>query len=175
MVQPRLVDELVEEKLEMTYAERNDLSFRDATIRDVLSTKKNKRIDYISPDETVLKAIGAMSSNKIGALLVKDKGDGVVGIFTERDYLNKVVLKGRASPTTKVQDVMTPSPICVTDNTGVLKCMHLMTNRRFRHLPVLNADNEIVGLVSIGDLVKAVIDQYSETVSFLRAYIERTY
>jgi len=155
--------------------ENDSFSFRDARVSEVLLTKAHKDVHFVMDTDYVIKAIRVMSESKIGAVLVKNNENHIVGIFTERDYLNKVVLKGHSSPSTRMSEVMTDHLYCVGDNTSVLKCMHLMTNYRFRHLPVINTDKQLLGMVSIGDLVKTVITQYKETVSFLRDFIEHSY
>uniref|UniRef100_A0A6B2LP56 CBS domain-containing protein n=1 Tax=Arcella intermedia TaxID=1963864 RepID=A0A6B2LP56_9EUKA len=115
-----------------------------------------------------------MNDKKIGALLVKDYQGKICGIITERDYLNKVALKGLRSWETKVSSIMTPNPRGVTPRATVMRCLTLMTHYRFRHLVVLSeSDQAVIGLVSIGDLVKAVLEQYKETIYFLREYIEK--
>jgi len=130
----------------------------------------------VQDDAYVLHAIRLMSSSKIGSVLVKDADGNVVGIFTERDYMNKIALKGRSSSSTKMRDAMTTQLYVVANNASVLKCMDIMTNHKIRHLPVMDmSTNELLGIVSIGDLVKAVIVQYKDTVSFLRDFIEHSY
>jgi len=168
------MDELVGD----THANAQDkLSFRDAPVREVLKNKKSGgEVMYVQDEDYVLHAIRMMSNSKIGAILVKDTDGNVTGIFTERDYLNKIALKGKSSSSTKMRDVMTTGLYCVSDKASVLKCMEIMTTHKFRHLPVMDmSNNELLGLLSIGDLVKTVNDQYKDTVSFLRDFIEHSY
>jgi len=104
---------------------------------------------------------------------VKDAKGDVVGIITERDYLNKVALSGLKSPDTLVKSIMTSSPMTVSLQATVMRCLAIMTHYRFRNLIVVDKEKKLVGLVSIGDLVKAVLEQYKETIYYLREYIEK--
>lgn len=142
-------------------------------VKNILQTK-GTTVFHISPDETVFKAIEKMASKNIGALLVLD-GDGeLVGIITERDYRNRVILKGRTSKETPVRDIMSTGLYCVKPTEKVETCMALMTDRKIRHLPVVE-DDELKGIVSIGDLVKAVITKQKVEIHNLRDYITGTY
>jgi len=173
IVKPRLVDDIVGEKM---MKQEDTVTFQDSIISEVLLKKQGPAtVHFVQEDDFVLKAIRMMSEHRIGAVLVRNQDGNVVGIFTERDYLNKMILKGNTSASTRIYEVMTTHLYCVGDNTSVLKCMHLMTTHKFRHLPVVNLNNELLGVLSIGDLVKSVIDQYKETVTFLREFIERSY
>jgi CBS domain-containing protein len=123
----------------------------------------------ISPDASVLDAIKLMAEKSIGALAVME-GSELCGIVTERDYARKVILKGRASDDTPVKDIMTPNVFTTTGDETVQVCMNMMTDRKIRHLPVL--DGELVeGMISIGDLVKAVIADQKEEIEHLEHYI----
>jgi CBS domain-containing protein len=142
------------------------------TICTVLA-HKGKEVWQISPTATVFEAIAEMADRGVGALLVVSQGD-LVGIISERDYARKVILQGRSSQHTTVNEIMTPSPITVTPEYTVEECMKIMTLRRIRHLPVL--ENEaIAGVVSIGDLVRAIIATQAYTIDQLHMYISATY
>ena len=134
-----------------------------------LLREKSNRVWSVSPDTSVYDAIALMAEKNIGALLVMSDSK-LVGIMSERDYARKVVLAGRSSRETKVSDVMASRVIFVKPSETVEECMALMTNKRIRHLPVM-ADNELVGLVSIGDLVKAVIEEQKFIIGQLENYI----
>ncbi len=130
---------------------------------------KGNAVYTITPEAPVLNAIRTMAERRVGALLVL-RDTVLVGIVTERDYARKVILKGHSSRETPVSDIMTPSPITVSPSSTVDECMRLCTELRVRHLPVL-ADNRLVGIVSIGDLVKAVIDDQAAEIDHLQRYI----
>ena len=138
-------------------------------ISSVLRRKGDRKVLSISPDSSVYEAIAVMAENSIGALLVV--ADGVLtGIMSERDYARKVVLQSRSSKETRVADIMTSPVITVSPAYTVEECMHLMTERRIRHLPVVDGST-IVGIVSIGDLVRSVITAQGETIQLLEQYI----
>lgn len=141
-------------------------------VKNILQ-KKGTTVFHISPNETVFKAIEKMASKDIGALLVLDDGE-LVGIITERDYRNRVILKGRTSKETPVSEIMSTGLYCVKPTEKVETCMALMTDRKIRHLPVVEND-ELKGIVSIGDLVKAVISKQKVEIHNLRDYITGTY
>lgn len=136
-------------------------------VRHLLEAKGHV-VHTARPDETVLVALQRMAEHHIGALLVIGDGD-LLGVISERDYARKVVLKGRSSRETPIGEVMA-LPVTVTPEAGVEECMALCTERRVRHLPVI-ADGVIVGVVSIGDLVKAVIDEQAQEIEHLQRYI----
>jgi CBS domain-containing protein len=123
----------------------------------------------IGADATVFDAVKAMVEANVGALLVTD-GDEIVGIFTERDYLRRIAVEGRRSRTTIVSEVMSAPVICVTPDTGVEESMALMTDRRIRHAPVTEG-GALVGMISIGDLVKFQTRQQSFEIKYLQDYI----
>lgn len=131
----------------------------------------NKGGDVISIDEdtSVFDAIALMAEHSIGSLLVM-RGPELLGIVTERDYARKVILKGRSSETTPVGDVMTTDLVTATPQQTVNECMALMTDRRIRHLPVI-ADARVIGMISIGDLVQAIIAEQQEAIEQLENYI----
>ena len=140
------------------------------TARHLLD-RKGRAIFSIRPDEPVLEAIRLMADHHVGALLVME-GDELVGIVSERDYARKVILKGRSSADTPVSQIMSSPVITVSLSNSVQECMQLMTARRLRHLPVVDGGG-VVGMVSIGDLVKAVMEEQQQTIEQLESYIHR--
>ena len=134
-----------------------------------LLDNKGRDIISISPDASVLDAIKLMADKGIGALVVIDGGD-LKGIVTERDYARKVIIKGRASDTTPVADIMTADVITASSQQTVNECMAMMTSKKCRHLPVVD-DGELVGMISIGDLVQAIIADQQEEIEQLEHYI----
>ncbi len=137
-------------------------------VKDLLE-KKGTEIYSVGPDESVLEAISKMAELNIGALVVMDN-ETLVGIISERDYRNKIILKGRTSKDTPVSQIMVDKVICVEPNDNINLCMQLMTNKKIRHLPVLDNDS-LVGVISIGDVVKAVIESQKNEIDSLRNYI----
>ncbi|GLH73630.1 inosine-5-monophosphate dehydrogenase [Geothrix limicola] len=125
----------------------------------------------VRPDDTVFTALNLMAQFDIGALLVLDQGR-LVGIFSERDYARKIVLKGKTSKDTPVREIMSDRVSCVTLDQTVEECMALMTDKRVRHLPVLGANNSVIGILSIGDLVKETISDQQFTIEQLVSYIQ---
>lgn len=134
-----------------------------------LLERKGRDIISISRDASVFDAIKLMAERAVGSLLVMD-GDKLIGIVTERDYARKVILKGRSSETTKVEAIMSTEIITATTEQTVRDCMTLMTERRIRHLPVV-ADSGVIGLISIGDLVQAIISDQQQEIEQLENYI----
>ena len=132
----------------------------DAKGHDVLS---------ISPDATVLDAVKLMAEKSVGALLVMD-GERLAGIVTERDYARKVILKGRASDDTPVRDIMTSDMVTTSSDSNIQVCMNQVTDSRIRHLPVVD-NGKVTGIISIGDLVKAIIADQQEEIDQLGQYI----
>ena len=130
---------------------------------------KGAEVFSVTPQDSVLRAIEVMATRHVGALLVMSQGS-LVGIISERDYARKVILKNRSSHDTPVSDIMTSPAVSVTPEDTVHHCMQLMTEKRFRHLPVVKA-GRVVGMLSIGDLVKAVIQEQSEHIEQLERYI----
>ncbi|HEY5865873.1 MAG TPA: CBS domain-containing protein [Candidatus Tectomicrobia bacterium] len=138
------------------------------TIEQILDTK-GYAVWSIHPQESVFAAIQQMAEKEVGALVVLED-DAVVGIISERDYARKVILKGRSSRETAVQDIMTPDVICVRLDQNVEECMTIVTERRIRHLPVLDS-GRLVGIISIGDLVKTIIVEQQFIIEQLEHYI----
>jgi CBS domain-containing protein len=141
------------------------------TVREIL-LNKGYEICSVSPDDTVFDALKLMAEKKIGALLVIDDNQ-VVGIMSERDYARKVVLEGKSSKNALVKEIMSERVIYVTQDQLVEECMALMIEKRIRHLPVYEND-DLIGLISIGDVVKAVIDEKEFVISQLVQYIKNT-
>lgn len=138
------------------------------TISEILNSK-GKNVWSISPDATVFEALQMMADKNIGALLVTQSGK-LVGIITERDYSRKVALKGKVSKETAVREILSGKVIHVSPAHSVEDCMRLMTEHRVRHLPVLQ-DDQIVGVISIGDLVNWIISAQTSTIQQLQTYI----
>ena len=138
------------------------------TVRDVLKAKGGV-VFAAEPDDTVYSALTTMAEQNIGALLVRE-GARVVGVFSERDYARQVILKGKASKDTPIRDVMTARVVFVRPEQNIEECMALMTDKHIRHLPVLDGDT-LIGLVSIGDVVKAVISEKEFLIAQLEHYI----
>ena len=138
------------------------------TAHDILRFK-GRTVRSVRPTDTVLAALGVMAEHDIGAVLVLE-GEQLVGILTERDYARKVVLAGLSSKDAPVSAIMTADVICVAPQLSVDECMSLMTERRVRHLPVVDG-RRVIGLISIGDLVKATIDEQEFTITQLKSYI----
>ena len=129
------------------------------TVRQLLGAK-SPEIHAVTPDVAVVQALRLMAEKGIGAVLVMD-GRRLVGILSERDYARKIVLLGKSSRETPVSEIMTADVICVTPGQTADKCMAIMTDRRIRHLPVLDDDGRLAGIISIGDVVKARLSELS--------------
>jgi CBS domain-containing protein len=138
------------------------------TVSQLLAVKGGQ-VFSVAPQDSVLHAIEIMATRHVGALLVMNQG-ALLGIISERDYARKVILKDRSSHDTPVSDIMSSPAVSVTPQATVHHCMELMTEGRFRHLPVMDA-GRVVGMLSIGDLVKAVIKEQSEHIAQLERYI----
>lgn len=138
------------------------------TVRTLLE-RKGRAIFSVEPQAAVLDAIRLMAEHHVGALIVM-RGAALEGIVSERDYARKVILRGRSSADTPVRDIMSSPVLTVSLDTSVQQCMQLMTDRHVRHLPVLDGAR-VVGMVSIGDLVKAVIADQQQQIEQLETYI----
>jgi CBS domain-containing protein len=135
--------------------------------------RKGSQVYSIAPDATVYEALEKLAEKDIGALVVMS-GTELVGVFSERDYVRKVILKGRSSRDMRVDEIMSSPAITASQKTTVDECMLLMTSRRFRHLPIVDAAT-VVGVVSIGDLVNWIITVQDETIQHLEGYITGKY
>ncbi|KAK3039851.1 hypothetical protein RJ639_028244 [Escallonia herrerae] len=155
--------------------------FESTTISDILKGK-GKSADgswlWCTTDDTVYDAVKSMTQHNVGALVVVKPGEqkAIAGIITERDYLRKIIVQGRSSKSTKVGDIMTEENklITVTPDTKVLKAMQLMTDNRIRHIPVID-NNGMLGMVSIGDVVRAVVSEHRDELNRLNAFIQGGY
>lgn len=136
-------------------------------VRNMLAGKTD--VHTVSPDDTVLDALRVMATHNIGAVLVTS-GDELVGILSERDYARKMVLHGKASHDTAVREVMTATLVSVTPRWTCDECMAVMTERHVRHLPVLD-DGRLMGVISIGDVVRAVVQEQQSTITTLESFI----
>jgi CBS domain-containing protein len=137
-------------------------------VSQILQAKKGPTWT-VAPKSTVYDALSTMAEKDIGALVVVE-GDVVTGLFSERDYARKVILQGKASKDTLVEEIMTDEVICVSPDQSISKCMALMTDKRIRHIPVLD-QGRLVGLISIGDVVKAIITEQQIIINHLEDYI----
>ncbi|MCL4684575.1 CBS domain-containing protein [Myxococcota bacterium] len=139
------------------------------SIRHLLARKGNA-VQTIGPDASVFEALESMARHDIGALVVVDDEAAVIGLLSERDYARKVILYGRISRDTRVRDIMTTGVLCVTSKQTVDACMALMTRHRIRHIPVVE-NGQLSGIVSIGDVVSAIIENQQFTIEQLEHYI----
>jgi len=142
------------------------------TVESVLSQKKTS-VWSISPNATVYDALVLMAEKEIGSLLVMS-GSRLVGLISERDYARKIILMGRSSKETTVEEVMAEEPVTVSPRDTVSACMQLMTDHRRRHLPVVDGDR-VVGVLSIGDLVNWIVQSHEQTIQQLHGYIAGAY
>ncbi|HOA72493.1 MAG TPA: CBS domain-containing protein [Phycisphaerae bacterium] len=140
-----------------------------ATAKDILDRKGNAVLT-IGPDETILTAARRMNDHRVGALVVVDPAIGMVGILTERDILSRVVAEARSPETTRVREVMTGKVVHCTPATTVQECEEIMTRRRLRHLPTME-NGQLVGLISIGDLMAYEAAQQQVTIEYMHQYI----
>nr|AIN39814.1 hypothetical protein [Zoysia matrella] len=167
--------------MSVSAASLEERGFETATVADVLKSK-GKGADgswlFCTTEDTVYDAVKSMTQHNVGALVVVKSGQdkSIAGIVTERDYLRKIIVQGRSSKSTKVGDIMTEENklITVKPDTRVLQAMHLMTENRIRHIPVID-NTGMVGMVSIGDVVRAVVSEHREELNRLNAYIQGGY
>lgn len=139
------------------------------TLSEILD-RKGRNVWSVSPTDTAYEALEMMADKGVGAVVVVD-ADKVVGVFSERDYARKVILMGKSSRETTVSELMSPDVCFVHPWSNINECMNLMTERRFRHLPVIDND-KLVGIVSIGDVVKAVISEQEYQINELKGYVD---
>ena len=139
-------------------------------VAELLKAKPARPVVTVRPEDTVLAAIKVLAAEDVGAAVVLSPDGRLAGIFSERDYTRKVVLKGRASETTRVDEIMTANVVCVSPRTKLRDCMALMTEKNIRHLPVVE-DNRVIGMVSIRDIVSDIIADQDFTISQLESYI----
>ena len=142
-------------------------------VKDILKAKSTHlgAIFSVEPDTIVYKAIELMSEKNIGGLLITENGK-LVGIFTERDYARKLILKGKSSKDTTIGELMTKNPFTVNSESSIEECMQIMSDKRFRHLPVVDNDN-LTGIISIGDVVRFIIEEQKSIIEHLEGYISR--
>lgn len=139
------------------------------SVKTILNNKKIKTILSVLPSSTVFEALEVMSTYNIGALLVMEN-DKLVGIFSERDYARKGIVQGRSAKTTTISEVMTANVYTVASNMSSKDCMEIMNARKFRHLPVVD-DAHVVGVLSVGDIVEAILLEQKEHIKYLEGYI----
>ncbi|WP_205748788.1 CBS domain-containing protein [Emticicia sp. CRIBPO] len=139
------------------------------SVKTLLANKKIKSLLSVTPSTTVYDALIIMSENNIGALLVMED-QKLVGIFSERDYARKGIIKGRKANTTSISEVMTPNVYTVNPGMNIVECMEIMSSRKFRHLPVVDHDT-VIGILSVGDIVTALIIEQKTHINFLESYI----
>ena len=139
-------------------------------LEDFLKLNKNRQIWTISKDQSVMQALILMSEKNIGAIIIVDNNDFPIGIFSERDYARKIILKGKSSKDTLLDEVMTKQLITVTRDYKIDQCMEIMNEKRIRHLPVLE-NKKIVGIISIGDVLKIMIKEQKELIDHLQKFI----
>jgi CBS domain-containing protein len=139
------------------------------TLKQMLAGK-HRPLAVVTPNDSVFHALSVMAQHDVGALLVLE-GETLVGIFSERDYARKIILHGKTSKETLVREIMSERVAYVTPDTTLDECMALMTERHFRHLPVLNDDGSLAGMISIGDLVKETISDQRFLIAELERYI----
>jgi len=142
------------------------------SVRKLLTGKKRNMTYTMRPENTVIEALELMEMANVGSVIIVDDGR-LVGLFSERDYARKGIIKGRKAKQTPIREVMTPNPPYVTPEMGIEDCMKLFTGQFIRHLPVLE-DGKVVGLLSIGDIVNAIMQEQDQHITFLEQYIAGT-
>ena len=140
------------------------------TLENFLKLNKNRKIWTISKDQSVKQALILMSENNIGAIIIVDNNDFPIGIFSERDYARKIILKGKSSKNILLDEVMTKELITVTREYKIEQCMEIMNEKRIRHLPVLE-NKKIVGIISIRDVLKIIMEEQKELIDHLQKFI----
>jgi len=140
-------------------------------VNNILESKgaRKNTVFSVPPSTIVYNAIEVMAEKNIGALLICE-GERLVGIFSERDYARKLILKGKSSKDTTIGDLMTKDPFTISPEASIEECMEIMTTRRFRHLPVMEG-NKVIGVISITDVVRSIIEEQKSTISHLQSYI----
>eukprot|EP01087_Luapelamoeba_hula_P003684 TRINITY_DN1351_c0_g1_i2.p1 TRINITY_DN1351_c0_g1~~TRINITY_DN1351_c0_g1_i2.p1 ORF type:complete len:271 (+),score=50.74 TRINITY_DN1351_c0_g1_i2:153-965(+) len=150
--------------------------FHDFTVADLLKRKRQgKTVVTVHEDDSTFDTIAKMTKLNVGAVLIKNKEGKIVGIFTERDYLTKVALKGLSSKQVAVKDLMTRNFHWIGGDNTVVDCMRIMTTNHFRHLPVHNNSGELLGMVSIGDMLVSVLNEYHDAIEHYQSYIGGDY
>lgn len=139
------------------------------SVNRLLNNKKNEGVWSVSPNHMVIDALNLMSEQGIGAVMVME-GDRLVGIFSERDYARKGIIAGRKAKSTPVTEVMTPNVFTVSPDMDIEDCMNLFSEKRIRHLPVVD-NQQVIGMLSIGDIVTAIIQAQDQQIKYLEAYI----
>ena len=142
-------------------------------VRNIL-VGKGHAVYAVHPESTVYEALNVLVDRNVGALVVVDNNK-FLGIFSERDYARRVILKGRASKETTIREIMTEHPITVTEDDTIEDCMCKMTDKRIRHLPVVDDEGSLIGLISIGDVVKFIMDEQKNIIENLESYIHGTH
>lgn len=139
-------------------------------VKSLLEGKELQEIISVSPNTTVIEALGILEKYKIGAVLVMENNE-LKGIFSERDYARKGIIKGRKAKSTSMTDVMTSNVITTKLDSGIRDCMELMSKGHFRHLPVVGEDEKVIGVLSVGDIVNGLIKEQRTHINFLENYI----
>ena len=139
-------------------------------LENFLTLNKDRQIWTISKDQSVMQALTLMSEKNIGAIIIIDNNDFPIGIFSERDYARKIILKGKSSKDTLLEEVMTKELITVTRDFKIDQCMELMTEHKIRHLPILE-NKKVIGIISIGDVLKIMIKEQKDLIDHLQKFI----
>ncbi len=139
-------------------------------VEDFIKLNENRQIWTISKDQSVMQALILMSEKNIGAIIIVDGNDFPIGIFSERDYARKIILKGKSSKDTLLDEVMTKELITITKDHKIDQCMEIMTEKKIRHLPVLE-NKKIIGIISIGDVLKIMIKEQKDLINHLQKFI----